>query len=55
MESALARIEAVVRHRDVAAGDWEQRNRKLREAIGQSLEQLDNLIAAQDPDTELPE
>jgi hypothetical protein len=55
IESALARIEAVVRHRDVAAGDWEQRNRKLREAIGQSLEQLDNLIAAQDPGTERPE
>lgn len=47
IESALARIEAVVRHRDVAADDWEERNRKLREAINKSVEQLDQLIARQ--------
>lgn len=47
IESALARIEAVVRHRDLAAGDWEERNRKLREAINKSVEQLDRLIASQ--------
>lgn len=47
IESALARIEAVVRHRDVAAGDWEVRNRKLRDAISNSIEQLDDLIARQ--------
>lgn len=49
IESALARIEAVVRHRDVAASDWEERNRKLREAIHKSVEQLDQLIERQDP------
>lgn len=47
IESALARIEAVVRHRDVAAGEWEARNRKLRDAVSRSLEQLDELIARQ--------
>ncbi len=47
IESALARIEAVVRHRDVVAGDCELRNRQLREAIGHSIAQLDTLIAGQ--------
>ena len=47
IESALARIEAVVRHRDVAAGNWEECNRKLRDAVNRSLEQLDDLIARQ--------
>lgn len=47
IESALARIEAVVRHRDVMAGDWEARERKLRDAVTRSLEQLDDLIARQ--------
>jgi hypothetical protein len=52
IESALARIEAVVRHhdvvgRDVAAGDWEERNRKLRDVITKSVAQLDHLIASQ--------
>jgi hypothetical protein len=47
IESALARIEAVVRHRDVVASDCEQRNRQLREAIGHSIAQLDTLIAGQ--------
>jgi hypothetical protein len=47
IESALARIETVVRHRDVAAGGWEVRNRKLRDAISNSIEQLDDLIARQ--------
>ena len=51
IEAALARIETVVRHhdiagRDVAVRDWEARNDKLREAIGKSIEQLDALIAS---------
>ncbi|MGN6358451.1 MAG: hypothetical protein ACTHLU_13375 [Novosphingobium sp.] len=47
IESALARIEAVVRHRDVMTSDWEERNRKLRDAVNRSIEQLDDLIARQ--------
>jgi hypothetical protein len=47
IESALARIEAVVRHRDVTASDLEERNRKLRDAINTSIDQLDSLIARQ--------
>lgn len=47
IESALARIEAVVRHRDIAASDLEERNAKLRDAVTRSLAQLDELIARQ--------
>lgn len=52
IESALARIEAVVRHRDVigresAVGDLEERNRQLRDTITRSIAQLDDLIAGQ--------
>lgn len=44
IEAALARIEAVVRHRDVAGGHWEERHHRLRDAVHQSLQQLDDLI-----------
>ena len=47
IEAALARIEAVVRHRDIVSGEWETRHEKLRDAVTRSLEQLDDLIAGQ--------
>lgn len=50
IEAALARIEAIARHRDIARGDdaaWEERHQRLRDAVGRSLEQLDQLIARQ--------
>ncbi|MFT4027798.1 MAG: hypothetical protein QM676_13495 [Novosphingobium sp.] len=47
IEAALARIEAVARHRDIVSGEWEERHRKLRDAVNRSLAQLDGLIAGQ--------
>ena len=50
IEAALARIETVVRHRDIAGGDWEERHQRLRDAVHQSLQQLDDLIGANETD-----
>jgi hypothetical protein len=47
LEAALARIEAVVRHRDAVAGEWEERHERLRDAVGRSLRQIDELIGDQ--------
>ncbi|MEO5587130.1 MAG: hypothetical protein ABIQ81_05505 [Novosphingobium sp.] len=53
IEAALARIEAVVRHRDIVGGDpagdsgaqeWQDRHHRLRDAVHQSLHELDQLI-----------
>lgn len=44
IESALARIEAAAARRQQSADDWEARHQRLRQAVHQSLQQLDDLI-----------
>lgn len=50
IETALARIEAVVRRRDASSAASEERHQRLREAVHRSLRQLDDLIERQ-PET----
>jgi len=47
IEAALVRIEAAAARREAAVGQWEARHQRLREAVHQSLQQLDDLIADQ--------
>jgi hypothetical protein len=44
IEAALARIEAAAARQRASAGEWELRHQRLREAVHQSLQQLDDLI-----------
>jgi hypothetical protein len=47
IEAALARLEGAAARKQASAGDWEARHQRLREAVHQSLQQLDDLIAGQ--------
>jgi hypothetical protein len=47
IEAALVRIEAATARQQANAGEWEARHQRLREAVHQSLQQLDDLIADQ--------
>jgi hypothetical protein len=44
IEAALARIEAAATRQQASAGEWEARHQRLRKAVHQSLQQLDDLI-----------
>jgi hypothetical protein len=49
IEAALARIEAASQRAAAPVGELEARHEKLRAVVSQSLRQLDDLIAGQQP------
>jgi hypothetical protein len=47
IEAALARLEAAAKRPASGATEWEARHQRLRDAVGRSLQQLDELIGSQ--------
>ena len=47
IEAALARLEAAATLPTSGGKEWEARHQRLREAVGRSLQQLDELIGSQ--------